>query len=368
MNSRSTWRLAGALIGFGMVSAACGELTQPAAFAPTTSSTLVADAEQETSPEVEEVPGLATGVDEFVPSPAASYIPSLLISGPTAVFSVDDGGLVDDGATEDDGVSAALTGPLADLQTTRVVDDLGGGLVSQEVTGEIIYRPSQGAEEILSPAEAGDVLLDVGFWDGSPRALVQVGERQVDWIQLITERPGAERERQIHIELAEDEEIVALSASRDLQAVIVQDRACGELRFFDSEGRLIPLEGPEPPPCELNGFPVYGAVALSHDGGAVAYTLVSYRGDTTEAGTDLVARELIAGSEAFFGRRIGEAGDSIASLAFDGQRTAYLRNSDVAQSVTLLNLVDGAELPVDLTEVGEASSVSFARIPVSPSQ
>ena len=352
----STRRLAGAVVAVGMLSAACGELTPPDAFSPTTSSTLATGVEQETASQVQERPGLTAGVDEFVPSPSPSYIPSLLVSGTQFVFSVDEG------------ISVPLSGSLADLQTVRSVDDLGGGLVSQQQSGEIIYRPSQGEAEVLSPAEAGDRLLDVGFWDGSPRALVQVGERRVDWIQLVTERPGAERERQVHIELEENEEILALSASRDLQAVITQNRECGELRFYGSDGRVIPLQGPEPPPCELSGFPSYGAVALSPDGGAVAYTQVSYRSDTTEAGTDLVVRELIAGADSFFDRRIGEAGDSVTSMAFDGQRAAYLRDSDGNQSVTLLNIVDGAELPVDLLAVGEISSVSFARIPVTPTQ
>jgi hypothetical protein len=111
----------------------------------------------------------------------------------------------------------------------------------------------------------------------------------------------------------------------------------------------------------------FGAVALSPDGDAVAYTLVSYRSDTTEAGTDLVVRELIVASD-FLNLRIGEAGDSITSLAFDGERAGYLRTSAGAQSVTLLDLVDRSELPVDLIQAGDISSLSFARMPVTPTQ
>ncbi len=335
-----------------LLAVSCGELTPPAAVLPTTSSTLATGVEQETASQVQERPGLSAGIDELVPSPGPAYIPSLLVSGSSFVFAVDDG------------IASPLTGLFSGLRTVRSVDDFGGGLVSQDVSGEIIYRPAQGEAEVLSAADTGDELLDVGFWDGSPRALVQVGPRQVDWIQLITERPGAERQRQVHIELAEGEEVLGLSASGDLQAVIVQNSECGELRFYGSDGQVIPLEGPEPPPCQLGGLPSYGAVSLSHDGGAVAYTLVSYRSDTTEAGTDLIVRELIPGEEAF-SHRVGEANDSVTSLTFDGQRAAYLRESGQVQSVTLLNLVDRAELPIEIGQAGEISSVSFARIAVA---
>jgi hypothetical protein len=343
------------MVAAGLLSASCGELEQPAAFSPTTSSTLATGVEQETASQVQERPGVSVGVDEFVPTPPADYVSSLLVSSAAFVFSVDSG------------LSAPLAGSLNDVQATRAVDDFDGGLVIQNIGGEIVHRPDQSEAEVLIPAEEGDRLLDVGFWGASPQVMVQVGERQVDRIQLVTERPGDEREREVHLTLADDEEIVALSASRDLQAVIVKDSQCGELRFYGSDGEIIPIADPEPPPCELPGLPSFGAVALSPDGDAVAYTLVSYRSDTTEAGTDLVVRELIVASD-FLNLRIGEAGDSITSLAFDGDRAGYLRTSAGAQSVTLLDLVARAELPVDLIQAGDISSLSFARMPVTPTQ
>ncbi len=342
-----------ALVTLALLAVSCGELEQPEAYSPSTSTTVSDGVEQQTASQVQEQPGLSGGIDEFVPTPQPDYVPTLLVSGDDYVFGAD--GLE----------SIPLGGALADLSTVRAVDDLGGGLVTQEVGGPIVYRQSQGEPETLDDTP-GVRLLDVGYWDGSPRAFVEVGTGQVDWIQL-AERSGSDRARQVHLQLAEDEEIVAFSASRDLQAAIVQDGRCGELRFFSSDGSPLDFPGPAAPECIFPGRPAFGAVALSPDGGAVAYTIVSYRGDGTEAATELVARELLAGSELFFSRRIGEDLDAVTSLAFDGERAAYLKESDGTDSVTLLDLtVDSIEVPVDLIEAGDIYSVSFARIPVAP--
>ncbi len=346
-------RWSAALVVAGVAVASCGELTTPEAYAPSTSSTVIEGVEQETASQVQERPGVVTGVDEFVPTAQPGYVPTLLVSGSQFVFAVD--GLE----------STPLTGSLADLQTTRAVDDLGGGIVIQELGGPIVYHQAQGQPELLD--DSGAELLDVGFWDGSPRAFVELRPGLIEWIQLVSERPGAGHERQLHVALAEGEEIVAFSASRDLQAVIVQDEQCGELRFYGSDGQLLNLRGPDVPACTFPGRPAFGSVALSPDGGAVAYTIISYRGDGTEAATELVARELLGGSEVFFSRRIGEDLDAITSLTFDGERVAYVKSSDGTDSVTVLDLtLDSAELAVDLLASANVYSVSFARIPVAP--
>lgn len=346
-------KLVAVLFTAALVMSACGELVQPEAYSPSTSTTVADGVEQQTASQIQEQPGLTGGIDEFVPTPEPGYVPTLLVSGDNYVFAND--GLA----------SLPLDGLLADLSTTRAVDDLVGGLVIQESAGPIVYRQAQGDPETLDDTPDSR-LLDVGYWDGSPRAFVEVGSGRVDWIQL-AERSGSDRERQIHLELAEDEEIVAFSASRDLQAAIIQDDRCGELRFFSADGQPLDFPGPAAPDCVFPGRPAYGAVALSPDGGAVAYTIVSYRGDGTEAATELVARELLAGSDFFFSRRIGEDLDVVTSLAFDGERAAYLKESDGADSVTLLDLaVDSLEVAVDLIEAGDIYSVSFARIPVAP--
>ena len=309
--------------------------------------------EQETASQIQERPGPEDVSEEFVPTADRDYVPTLLVSSERYVFTVD-------------GVeSIPLGGALADVRSVRTVDDLVGGLVIEELDGTIMYYQAQGEPEVL--ADSGSSLLDVGYWDGSPRAFVQAAPGRVDWIRLVSERPGAGHERQIHIELPEGEEIVSFSASRDLQAVVVQDDGCGELRFYGSDGEQLPIQGPTPPECTFPGRPGFGAVALSPDGEAVAYTTVSYRGDGTELATDLVARELFGQAATFFpSRRIGDELDVINSLTCDGERVAYIRSSDGTESVTLLDLTAGsAELSVDLLASSDIHSVAFTRLPLA---
>ncbi len=340
------------MLAVAIVPVACGEVVPPEAYSPTTSTTAVDGGQQETPSPVDSQPEPVAGLEGFVPTPEPGYVPTLLVSGDRFVLAVESQ------------QSTPLVGTLADLDTIRVVDDLGGGLVTQGAGGPVVYRQAQGDPEVLD--DSGARLLDVGYWAGSPRAFVEVGSGRVDWIQL-AERTGSDRVRETHLELADDEEIVSFAASRDIQAAIIQDDGCGQLRFYNSEGQPLSYPGPTEPECVFPGRPVYGAVALSPDGDAVVYTIVSYRGDGTEEVTELVARELRAGSNLFFTRRIGEDLDVVASLAFDGKRAAYLKKSQGSDSVTLLDLtVDSLEDPVDLIDAGTIYSVSFARIPVAP--
>ena len=337
------------LVAAALLAAACGELEAPAAYSPTTSSTVPVEPEQED--EVDTAPPTQSVqlADEFFPGPDPSYVPSLLVSGDQPVFAVD--GLE----------SIPLGGALDGLEATRVHDDLVGGVVVQAPDGSIEYRQAQGQNEAL-PA-SGTTLLDVGFWEGSPRAFVKSAPGRVDWIQLVTDDSGV-HERRTHFELDEGEEVVAFSASGDIQAVVVQDAGCGEMRFYGSDGELLALRGPEPPPCTFPGRPSFGAVALSPDGGAVAYTIVTYRDDGTEQVTELTARELLADAPPFFQRRIGEDLDVISSLTYDGARVAYVRSSGGGQSVGLLDLTTESELAVDLLAVDQVFSVAFTRVPL----
>lgn len=354
------WRAIGA-VAVALVCVGCGELTVPEAYAPPTSSTIAAGVEQETASQVEERPGIGAGTEELVPT-QAGYIPTLLVSSSEFVIAADE---VEDIETETVNLtSVPLTGAFADLVTVRAVDDLSGGLVVQEPAGAITYVQPQGGPELL--ANPGDTLLDVGFWGGSPRAFVQTPTGAIEWIQLASEQPGAGRQREFHFELAEGEELVAFSASRDLQAAIIQDDQCGELRFYGEDGQVLALQGPTAPECVFPGRPSFGTVALSPDGGAVAYTVVTYRGDGTEAATELLAWELISGTDAFVSRRIGEDLDAVTSLTFDGRRVAYVKAADDVATVTLLDLSSQSEQMVDTLGVTEVSSVSFARIPVAP--
>jgi hypothetical protein len=337
-------------LAIALLAPACAELTPPAAYSPTTSSTVVADP-QGSGETVEETPTEAPEpIAEFVPTAAPGYVPSLLVAANRPVFAVD--GLD----------SLPLAGNLAGLQALRVFDDLGGGVVVQRSDGSVDYLLSQGRTDLLlEPSDA--LLLDVGFWGASPRAFVRSAPGRVDWIQLVTEEQGR-YERRTHFELAEAEEIVDFSASRDIQAVIVKGEGCGQIRFYNADGQQLALPEPPPPPCTFPGRPSFGSVALSPDGGAVAYTIVTYRDDGTEQVTELAARELLSG-QAIFNRRIGENLDAISSLTYDGKRVAYVRSSGGDESVTLLDLTDGSsELAVDLLGATDIHSVAFTRIPL----
>ncbi len=331
-----------------LIAASCTELEPPEAYTPPTPTSVVEGVEQETGSQVQERPGFGGSEVEFVPTPGPDYKATLLVAGDPFVLAVDDGG------------SVPLGGSLSEVQARLAVDDLGGGLVVQDPGGAVIYWQAQVPPEILD--DVGASLLDVGFWGGSPRAFVKVNETRVDWIQLVSEQAGAERERVTHVELSDGAQIVDFSASRDLQAVIVQDDQCGEIRIYRSDGLVIDRIVPNEDQCTFPGRPAFGAVALSPDGIALAYTIVSYLGDGTEAATEVVARELGADDDYFPGRRIGENIDSVTSLSFDGERVAFLKESLTGPTVTLLELVgDRTEESVSLLESSEVFAVSFAR-------
>lgn len=186
MPDRQLTRTTALLFGALLVLVGCGELTPPEAYAPSTSTTLADGVEQQIDSQVEEAPGRVPRVDEFVPPPPPDYVPTLLVSGSNFVLGAREIELDESGAIGS--ASGPLTGELAGLSTDRVVDDLGGGLVVQQSDGAIVYRPALVEPEVL--IEDGARLLDVGYWNGSPRAFVDVGNGQVDRIQLVTE-PGA---------------------------------------------------------------------------------------------------------------------------------------------------------------------------------
>lgn len=362
MFARQPTRCIGLVLAAAMVAAACGELTPPEAYSPSTSTTLADGIEQQIDSQVEEAPDVVERVDEFIPPPPPDYVPTLLVSGVNFLLGAREVEVEPEGTVGS--ASLPLTGALSGLSTQRAVDDLGGGLVVQESTGPIVYRPAAGEPEVLIEGDTGARLLDVGYWNGSPRAFVEVSPGQVDRIQLVSE-PGSELLQQTHFELEEDQRIVSFSASRDLQAVIIQDAQCGQLWFFNAQGSRLGLPQPEAPECVFPGRPTFGAVALSPDGGAMAYTIVTYRGDGTEAATALLAREIFPEDRLFANRKIDEVGDAITALAFDGERAAYLRAADDQQFVTVLDLtVENSEVAVDLLDVGSVQSVSFARNPI----
>lgn len=350
-----TLRFVAALAALAIVASGCAELEQPEGFSTSSSTSVVPRSEARTDSQVVVRPGEGDSTEQLaalaaVPTPEDGYVADLIISGGDGILQADQ-----------DGQAVTVESPLDEYDVTKAFDDFGGGLVVQDGESSVVYLQTQREPEVLVDQEV--TLLDVGYWDGAPRAFVKLGETQIDWIQLVSERDGQARDRQNHINLAEGETVVDFAASRDWQAVIVQDERCGEIRFYNANGDRLDLLNTEPPECTFSGRPAFGAIDISPDGGAVVYTIVTYRDDGTVEATEVVAFELLT-SASILGRKIGEDRDQVSSLTFDGERIAYKKVSQDSESVTILDIgPGGAEVPVEPLADG-TQAVSFVRIPL----
>jgi hypothetical protein len=343
-----------ALVGSFLVvaiAAACGEIAEPEGFSvPSSTAEVASSGELVLAEPVTTSPSTPPTSADFVPRPEEGYVPEVLISTEQQVL------LASAERTQ------PLDGSLAGVGSTHAVDDLLGGLVIQRssagAAGDIIWLSAE-REEPQTVDEDGAELLDVGYVGGSPYAVVLVGGTQVDGIRLV------DNERTPVVTLDDGEEVLDLSASAGLNAIAIENEMCGDLRFYRSDGTRLELGGPVEPDCIVPHRPAYGAVALSPDGGALLYTVVSYRDDGIEVATDLVARNLSTGED-YFRHRIGEDGERIAALSFDGDRAAYLRESFDGSSVTVLDLTDEAlETPIGLLGATSVNSVAFTRLSVA---
>ena len=343
-----------------ILAAACGEIPEPESFAIATSST-VAETDTAEDDEAAPEPEPAIGSDdaagtEFVPSRDDDYIPEVLLSTDTDVL-----------VAGVDGLSTPLADPFSAVSAATAVDDFTGGLAVQSTStgaasgpGPVLWLRAEGGEPVVVDEE-GALLLDVGYVDGSPTAIVLTAPNQIDRIRLVDD------ERTELITLGEEEELVDLSASGSLYALVLRNDRCGDLRFYGADGREIDLNGPGEPDCIVPRRPAYGAVALSPDGGAIAYTKVRYRDDGIEIMTELVARELSTGVE-YFRQRIGEEGERVTALSFDGDRVAYLRTSETDPTAAVIDLNTSTEVPIDLAGLAGIDSLSFTRLPLAGSQ
>jgi hypothetical protein len=332
--------------------ASCGEIVEPEPFTIATSTTVVAEsgASSVEAPAAPLSPNPPVTSD-FVPSPPADYRAELLVSTRQGVLAADSTGVV-----------RPLAEPFAGISTTRAVDDLLGGLVFEDApTGEVVWLSATGDQRTLVDGEETR-LLDVGYVEGSPYAFVLVGDAQVDQIRLV------DQQRIPLVALDEGREVLALSTSGPLHVLAVADEECGDLRFYSADGSSVDLEAPSVVSCPVPRRPTYGAVALSPDGGAMAYTRVTYRDDGLETQTVLVARELSTGID-YYRTTIGAEGDRISSLSFDGERVAFLRHgADGTASVAVIDLRGGVgEVIIDLQNATATlvDSISFARLPLA---
>ncbi len=350
------WRVMArrSVIGLVLVAAAvvpsCGQIPEPEGFTVAVSTSQAA---LDAAPEEDAVPVAGLGITptsaEFVPRAPDDYEPEVLVATSGAVLASSPEGL------------RPLAGPLAEQGTTRVVDDLLGGVVVQESAvgadkaGPVVWLAAQGAEPAVIDSK-GARLLDVGYVDGSPSAVVLRAGGQVERIRLVDLATTP------MVTLDPNEDLLALSASGGLHAVAVANDRCGDLRFYSADGEQLVLNGPGEPDCIVPRRPAYGEVALSPDGQAVAYTVPTYRDDGIVVATELVIRDLTSGQESMR-RKIGQDGDLIVALSFDGERAVFLRQSGSVSSVALLGLTgDRVETLLALPDGANVSSVSFARL------
>ena len=306
------------------------------------STTAVVQAEPGDVAVEEVVSGTVTPV--FTPTRPADYVPSILVSTDQGLISVDA-----------EGIAEPLGTVFADLAVDFAVDDYLGGVVTQLQDSNVQWLPAS-AESTQLVSQGNGTLLDAGFLDATLAVQVFLTvPGGIDRIKLV------DGEREQFALLEESEELIAFSSSNGIQALAVRDDQCGSLRFLNASGQAVNLGGPDQPLCPVERRPFFGAVAMSPDGGSVAYTEISYRGDGLPASTRLVVFELNTGRLLMSGD-IGGPGEQIDSLSYDGQRLVFLRTGEAGRAVVMRTVSSDDETVVpDLEAV---QHVSFARLPL----
>ncbi len=342
--------------------AACGSIVEPEGFQVTTSTVVdpagagAAAAQPGGGPGV--APGAPAGPAAVDPAAAAGFetlVPNGYIA--QALVATDQGVLAGDTSA-----LLSLPPPLATFRAVRVVDDLVGGLLAQAADpdpgtrGDILWLPAERGQPTLVDG-TGSTLLDAGYVDGAPWAVVARPTGEVVRIRLVDLAATP------LLTLDHDEQLLALSAAGAVHAVAVSDAECGQIRFHGPDGALVDLPAPAPPTCEIPRRPTFGAVALSADGRQLAYTMITYRDDGIEATTEVLVRDLATGTD-LVRRTVGREGDRITSLAYDNRRVIYLRQARTGGTPTaeLMDLAgEGRTSALPLPPAAVVSSVSFAR-------
>lgn len=291
---------------------------------------------------------------QLPPACPEGFEPSLLVATEAGVVLIPDGGSgsilnLSTGASGDE-PGEALVEPLL------AIDDYFRGLVVEVASGEIWWFQAEGGSARLVNPDGGS-LLDVGFFNGTTEVAVATGS-QIDRVRL------ADSQREPLLVVAPDAQLLDFSSGGRLYALAFSNAECGQLVFVNADGVEVSLSVPEQPSCEMPRRPFYGSVALSTDGGAVAYTKVSYRSDGIEAETALVVVDLSSGG-VVFESIVGGSGDRVTGLSFDGQRVAMLR--EASNSEVSLVVVNDAEVLAgpDLARFGQILGVSWSRLPVA---
>ncbi len=375
----------GLLVFALLLPTACGSLGEPYLGSFPTSST---PEEQDNS--------LATGIDDgqgstndstvqALPPRPSDYVPAIVVVTDSGI-AVADGSLgagIDrfeaarllvlqpepDTTEPSDGVTTtATTIPLqTDDQTDDTTvgrlesdfihanDDLFGGLVVQTIDGDVLWFPGTGGE-FRRVSVDGAELMDIGYSLGTPEALTQRAG-QIFRTRLV------DNEASVFAALEPGEELLDISSAGGVVAVAVSDPQCGSVSFYSGEGMELAIDPFDTLSCEQPGRPTVGGVAMSPDGEAVAYTVISYREDGVELATELKAVELTSGAE-ILSVPIGDSGDVIESIAFDGVTAVLLRRSSATSEIVVADALS-AEI-LDVSAIGTPRAISFARLPLSP--
>ncbi|NNF56526.1 MAG: hypothetical protein HKN03_19025 [Acidimicrobiales bacterium] len=238
---------------------------------------------------------------------------------------------------------------------THAKDDLFGGLVAQKIDGDVLWFPGTGGE-LRRVGVDGAELMEIGYSLGTPEALTQRAG-QIFRTRLV------DNESLVFAALEPGEELLDISSAGGVVAVAVSDPQCGSVSFYSGEGMKLAIDPFDTLGCEQPGRPAVGGVAMSPDGEAVAYTVISYREDGVELATELKAVELTSGAE-ILSVPIGNSGDVIESIAFDGITAVLLRRSSATSEVVVVDAVSSEVL--DVSAIGTPRAVSFARLPLSP--
>lgn len=336
---------------FGLIvavlAAGCGEVPEPAAFTVkvSTSSTVPGESVDD-EPVPTTVLGQPVTTADFVPRRNDGSLPEILVARNDGL------GVVSASRLE------LYGGEFAAAPVRHAVDDLIGGIVYQEndAAGRILWvsGPESGPTVI---DDTGAMLLDVGYADGAPYAVVASGNL-IEHIRLVD---GVRME---FVALAPTEQLVDLAVSGSLHAIAIANDQCGAIRLYDVDGSLVPLDSPTPVDCDVLGRPTFGALSLSPDGGALAYTDIAYRDDLVEASTDIVVRDLATGAD-WFRQSVAADFAQIPTISYDGDRVAYLYESPDQVEVRVLPLSGQTEeVVVDLGGQAQVNDLSFARLRV----
>lgn len=330
-----------------VIAASCGAIEEPYLGADVT---VVSTEPSQRVAETEVQTGAAQSVS--APSPALptrdpDYVATVMLSTSSGVSN----GSVD-------GLSR-LEAPLGETPVRLTVDDLFGGVVVDSPELGVAWYSGEGAEPVTI-RDSTYRLLDVSYLANTVEALVLSSGRDVERVRLV----DGETQRLTTVD--EGLTLLDFSAAGGLYALALADSHCGRVEFINSVGEPVGVGGPPAGECTSPQRARITLLDFSPIGDVLAYAEVSYRSDGVESSTELVGMELSNSAEVFR-IRIGDVGDDIASLSFDGRRVAVVRTSldGAERQVMIVDALAVDPIPSVLpADIDSSARISFARLPL----